>query len=409
MSLYFGDISPAPPDPVFNITTRYNNDKNSYKVNLGVGAYRDENGQPWVLPVVREIEEMMSQDHSLNHEYLPIEGLQSFRESATRLMLGNECRAIVEDRVRSIQCLSGTGSIRLGAAFLKRFHPDSAIYVAKPTWGNHRNIFKNEFFPESMIKEYPYFDSATRGLNLEGMINALKEAPERSIIVLHACAHNPTGVDPNREQWEAIADVIKERNLMPLFDSAYQGFASGDLNEDAWSVRYFVSLGMEMLIAQSFAKNFGLYNERAGNLIVVAKNSSDAAAVLSHLKALARPMWSNPPNHGARIVATALNNEDLRAHWFRNLQKMANRIRAMRELLLEKLRALGTPGTWTHIVNQIGMFSFTGLTVRQCEVMTSNHSIYLLPNGRINICGLNHDNIDHVAKAIDDVVRNIED
>lgn len=398
----FGHLDIYPPDPIFHVKDAYLADKSPNKVNLGIGAYRTEDGQPWVLPVVRTIEAQMSADLTLNHEYLPLSGMKAFCDASTKLLLGESSPAISQNRACGVQAISGTGSIRLGFEFLQRHHSVKTVYISKPTWGNHRAILTDAGYTD--IREYQYFKKETRGLDYEGMMKDLKNAPEGSIFILHACAHNPTGVDPNKEQWKGIMGVMKDRQLVPFFDSAYQGFASGDPDADAWPVREFVREGFELFAAQSYSKNFGLYNERVGQLCCVLKNPEAASAVKSQLVPICRRMWSNPPNHGARIVATALNNPSLFQEWLDNLSTMSDRIRAMRKELYQALKANGTPGTWEHIINQIGMFSFTGLTPTQVEYMTSKYHIYLMKSGRINMCGLNAGNLEYVASAIKDAV-----
>jgi len=301
-----------------------------------------------------------------------------------------------------IQCLSGTGALRVAGEFLARTLNYSVVYGSDPTWENHKLVFINAGFKE--YRSYRYWNPTTRGLDLEGMLEDLRAAPENAVVILHAVAHNPTGVDPTPEQWKEIAKVVEERKLFPLLDSAYQGFASGDLDRDAWAVRYFVERGFELICCQSFAKNFGLYNERVGNLTLVTKNPGNLSKVLSQITLLIRGMYSNPPSHGARIVATALSDPSLFDEWRVCIKTMSDRIRLMRAGLKERLVALGTPGTWDHIVNQIGMFSYTGLTPNQVEFLRTEQHIYMLKSGRINMCGLTLANLDYVAKAIHEAV-----
>lgn len=400
----FAEVEQAPPVAVFALTAAYKADSNPQKANLGVGAYRTDEGQPWVLPVVREVESQMAADHSLNHEYLPIAGLPEFTSAATKLVLGDDSPALLENRAMGFQTLSGTGALRLAAEFLKLRANHSVVYLPDPTWGNHTDIFKLVGFE---IKKYRYWKPDTRGLDFEGLLEDLKAAPENAVVVLHACAHNPTGVDPSREQWKEIAEVVKAGNLFPFFDSAYIGFASGDVEQDRWAVTYFVSQGMEIFAAQSFSKNFGLYNERIGNLAVVVNDPIVLGKVKSQLEKLARAMWSNPPNHGARIVASVLNNPTLSAQWRGHIATMADRIRQMRQLLHQKLKLQGTPGTWHHIVDQIGMFSYTGLTAKQVEFMKEQYHIYAMKSGRINMCGVTTKNVDHIAEAIHQAISTV--
>lgn len=346
----------------------------------------------------------------MNHEYLPIAGLGPFTTKAADLILGADSPAISEKRASSVQTISGTGAVHLGALFLAKFYKvngaNRTVYLSNPTWANHNQIFTNVGIP---IATYPYFDKKTKGLDFEGMKKALNEAPDRSIILLHACAHNPTGVDPTAEQWREISQLMKAKKHFPFFDCAYQGFASGDLDRDAGAVRYFVEQGFELVIAQSFAKNFGLYGERAGCFHFVASPSPDAQSittrVASQLAILQRSEISNPPIYGARIAATVLNDAALFAEWKENLRTMSGRIITMRQALRGKLEELGTPGTWNHITDQIGMFSFTGLTEPQVLKLREDYHIYMTKNGRISMAGLNTRNVEYVAKAVDKVVR----
>ena len=288
-----------------------------------------------------------------------------------------------------MQTISGTGAVHLGALFLSKFYPrphDEAVYFSSPTWANHNQIFANVQLP---IKTYPYFSAKTKGLDFSGMIEALQNAPVSSIVLLHACAHNPTGVDPTQEQWKEIAKVIRTRSHFPFFDCAYQGFASGDLNRDAWAVRYFVEEGFEMCVAQSFAKNFGLYGERAGCFHFITSPGPDAVSTIgriaSQLAILQRSEISNPPAYGARIASLILNDKGLFEEWEANLRTMSGRIIDMRKALRGMLEELGTPGTWKHITDQIGMFSFTGLTEAQVMKLREEFSIYMTRNGRISM------------------------
>ncbi|KAJ8867401.1 hypothetical protein PR048_031202 [Dryococelus australis] len=402
MASRFADVKLGPPIEVFAVNKACVDDPHPDKVNLTIGAYRTDEGKPWVLPVVRKTERQMAADETLNHEYLPVLGLEAFSSAATSMLLGPDHPAIAEGRAFGVQTLSGTGALRVGAEFLSRQLKYSTFYMSNPSWENHRLVFFNAGFTE--FREYRYWDAANRTIDFSGLIEDLKAAPENSVIILHACAHNPTGCDPTHEQWEKIADVIKEKKLFPFFDSAYQGFASGDLDKDAWAVRCFVSRGFELVCAQSFAKNFGLYNERVGNLTMVLKDKQFVPQVKSQVTLIVRGMYSNPPNHGGRIVSTVLNNPQLFEEWKECIRTMANRILSMRSGLKQRLQALGTPGTWDHITTQIGMFSYTGLTPRQVEHLVNHYHVYLLKSGRINMCGVTSHNIDYLAKAIHETV-----
>jgi len=306
-----------------------------------------------------------------------------------------------------LQTISGTGAVHLGALFLAKFyHVSKTVYLSNPTWANHNQIFSNVHLG---MQQYPYFSTKTKGLDFDGMISTIKSAPESSIILLHACAHNPTGVDPTQEQWKEIAAVMREKSHFPFFDCAYQGFASGNLAKDAWAINYFIENGFEMCIAQSYAKNFGLYGERAGCFHFITGPGSDAQDAVkrigSQLAILQRSEISNPPAYGARIASTILNDDELFALWEDNLREMSGRIIDMRKALKGHLEKLDTPGNWDHITNQIGMFSFTGLTEKQVLKIREDAHVYMTKNGRISMAGLNTGNVEYVAKAIDKVVR----
>ncbi|XP_046422966.1 aspartate aminotransferase, cytoplasmic [Neodiprion fabricii] len=398
----FADVKLGPPIEVFALSKAFQNDPHEPKVNLTVGAYRTNEGKPWVLPVVRQVESKLATDETQNHEYLPVLGLDSFSQAATRILLGPDSAPFLEGRAFGVQTLSGTGALRLAAEFLSRILHLDTFYCSKPTWENHKLVFSNGGFKN--IREYRYWDPVTRGVDIEGLLTDLKDAPENAVVILHACAHNPTGCDPTPGEWRRIADVVEERKLFPVFDCAYQGFASGDLERDAAAVKIFVDRGMELICTQSFAKNFGLYNERVGNLVVVMSSMKEVVEVKSQLTLIVRGMYSNPPNHGARVVGTVLNDPDLFEQWKAHIRLMSGRIKDMRKGLYERLQRLGTPGTWEHIIKQIGMFSYTGLNERQVEHIMDHYHIYLLRSGRINMCGLNENNLDYVAKAIHDTV-----
>lgn len=401
-------VPEAPADPLFGLMAAFRADTSEKKVDLGIGAYRDNNAKPWVLPVVKKAEEILRGDPDLNHEYLPITGLPAFTSAAAKLLLGADSRALVESRVTSVQTISGTGAVHLGALFLAKFYPAKSypVYLSNPTWANHHQILENVHLK---IATYPYFSKDTKGLDFEGMTSAIESAENRSIIILHACAHNPTGVDPTEEQWKAIAALMKKKNHFPFFDCAYQGFASGNLAQDAWAVRYFIDQGFELCIAQSFAKNFGLYGERAGCFHFVTCPSPDAASttkrIASQLAILQRSEISNPPAYGARIASIVLNDPKLFAEWEENLKTMSGRIIEMRRVLRAKLEELGTPGSWKHITEQIGMFSFTGLSETQVAKLREVAHVYMTKNGRISMAGLNTGNVEYFAKAVNKVVR----
>uniref|UniRef100_UPI00358FD994 aspartate aminotransferase, cytoplasmic n=1 Tax=Myxine glutinosa TaxID=7769 RepID=UPI00358FD994 len=412
---WFAEVPRAPPVPVFQLTVDFRGDPHPAKVNLGVGAYRTDDGLPWVLPVVAKTEAQLAhklEDSSLDHEYLPVIGHPEFTRLATVLSLGEASPGLQSGRAAGVQVIGGTGALRLGAEFLRRWwNPELGgkcpVYFSEPTWGNHITTFRDAGFTD--LRKYRYWDEAGCSLAITELLEDLESAPEKSVVLLHACAHNPTGTDPTGPQWLQILDVVKRRNLFPFFDSAYQGFASGKLDEDAAAIRLFESHGLELFCAQSFSKNFGLYNERVGNLVIVARDPDTLACIKSQMVLLVRAMWSNPPSHGARIVATVLGDPALREEWIGCVTSMAERVKLMRQQLYDKLSQLGTPGTWEHITKQIGMFSYTGLNRAQVDFLIREKHVYLMASGRINMCALNSHNIDYVAESIHDAVTTISE
>jgi aspartate aminotransferase len=349
----------APADPILGATQAWRADKDSNKMNLGVGAYRTDEEKPYVFDVVKQVEKELL-DSLLqgkeNKEYLPIEGHAGFNESSKKLIFGKDAKNLAN--IVTVQSISGTGSLRVGGEFIAK-HVPATIHVPKPTWVTHHAIFTNAGLK---IKEYPYYNPSNRGFDFDGMINYLKTLPALDYVLLHAAAHNPTGVDPSKEQWDRIAEVMKERQLIPYFDTAYQGFASGCLEKDAYAIRLFNKLGFQMIVSQSYAKNMGLYGERIGALHVVCACPKTAEIVLSQIKLVIRPMYSTPPMHGALIVHKVLSNPEYFKRWSDELEKVSHRIIEVRALLRKKLEDLKTPGTWEHITSQIGMFSYTGLS-----------------------------------------------
>ena len=391
----------GPEDPILGVTIAYNNDPNPKKVNLGVGAYRCDNGKPWVLPSVRQAEAALL-DKKLNHEYLPIVGHQDFVKCATELAFGKESQLLEDKRVAAVQSLSGTGALRVAGEFIKRFAGDKTVYMPNPTWGNHIPIFKDAGLS---VGQYAYYNPKTCGLDFDAMISSIKQIPHGEVILLHACAHNPTGVDPTPEQWKTISEAVKERELLVMFDSAYQGFASGDTERDIQSVRQFVNDGHSIILSQSFAKNFGLYSSRVGALSITTDSAEEASKVLSQMKILIRPMYSNPPAAGAHIVSHILGDAELEKQWREEVKQMSGRIIGMRTRLVDGLAANGSTRNWEHITNQIGMFCFSGLTGEQVDRLASEYSIYLTRNGRISMAGVSSLNVDYLAEAMAGVTK----
>ncbi|KAL4650771.1 hypothetical protein ACB092_01G112500 [Castanea dentata] len=400
----FEGVTMAPPDPILGVSEAFKADNDQKKLNLGVGAYRTEELQPYVLNVVKKAENLMV-ERGENKEYLPIEGLAAFNKVTAELLFGASNPVIKEQRVATVQGLSGTGSLRLAAALIERYFPGAKVLISSPTWGNHKNIFNDARVPWS---EYRYYDPKTVGLDFDGMIADIKAAPEGSFVLLHGCAHNPTGIDPTPEQWEKIADVIQEKNHIPFFDVAYQGFASGSLDADAGSVRLFAARGMELLVAQSYSKNLGLYAERIGAINVVCTSADAATRVKSQLKRLARPMYSNPPIHGAKIVANVVGDPTLFNEWKAEMEMMAGRIKNVRQKLYDSLTAKDKSGKdWSFILKQIGMFSFTGLNKAQSDNMTNKWHVYMTKDGRISLAGLSLAKCEYLADAIIDSYHNV--
>ncbi|XP_070968048.1 aspartate aminotransferase, mitochondrial [Oncorhynchus clarkii lewisi] len=401
-SSWWSEVQMGPPDPILGVSEAYKRDTNPKKINLGVGAYRDDQGKPYVLSCVRKAEAQIAAK-KLDKEYLAIGGLGDFTKACAKLALGDDNEVIKSGRNITVQTISGTGSLRIGANFLSRFHTEARdVYLPKPSWGNHTPIFRDAGM---QLKAYTYYDPKTCGFDFQGALNDISKIPEKSVIMLHACAHNPTGVDPRPEQWKEIADLVKKRNLLVFFDMAYQGFASGDIDRDGWAVRYFIEQGHNIVLSQSFAKNMGLYGERVGGFTVVCKDAEEAKRVESQLKILIRPIYSNPPMNGARIAATILNTPDLYKEWLGEVHGMANRIITMRELLVANLKKEGSTRNWKHVIDQIGMFCFTGLKPEQVERLTKEFSVYMTKDGRISMAGVTSGNVGYLAQGIHAVTK----
>ncbi|XP_052003550.1 glutamic-oxaloacetic transaminase 2b, mitochondrial [Xyrauchen texanus] len=401
-SSWWTEVQMGPPDPILGVTEAYKRDTNLQKMNLGVGAYRDDNGKPYVLSCVRKAEALIA-SKMLDKEYLPIGGLGDFTKACAELSMGPDSEVLKGKRNITVQTISGTGSLRVGANFLSRFHTVATdVYLPKPSWGNHTPIFRDAGM---QLKSYRYYDPATCGFDFAGALDDISKIPEHSVIMLHACAHNPTGVDPRQEQWKELSAAIQKRKLLVFFDMAYQGFASGDIDRDAWAVRYFIEQGHNILLSQSFAKNMGLYGERVGGFTVVCADAEEAKRVESQLKILIRPIYSNPPMNGARIASTILNTPDLRSEWLDEVKSMANRIIRMREMLVANLKKEGSSHNWQHVIDQIGMFCFTGLKPEQVERLTKEFSVYMTKDGRISVAGVTSGNVGYLAHAIHQVTK----
>uniref|UniRef100_W5MHG6 Aspartate aminotransferase n=1 Tax=Lepisosteus oculatus TaxID=7918 RepID=W5MHG6_LEPOC len=401
-SSWWSSVEMGPPDPILGVTEAFKRDGNPKKMNLGVGAYRDDQGKPYVLSCVRKAEALIAAK-KLDKEYLPIGGLAEFAKASAELALGPSNEVLKSGRYITVQTISGTGSLRVGANFLSRFHTASRdVYLPKPSWGNHTPIFRDAGM---QLKAYRYYDPKTCGFDFAGALDDISKIPEKSIILFHACAHNPTGVDPRPEEWKEICDLVKKRNLFVFFDMAYQGFASGDIDRDALAVRHFIEQGHNIVLSQSYAKNMGLYGERVGAFTVVCSDVEEAKRVESQLKILIRPMYSNPPMNGARIAATIMNAPELRQEWLEEVKGMANRIISMREQLVSNLKKEGSIHNWQHVVNQIGMFCFTGLKPEQVERLIKEFSVYMTKDGRISMAGVSSANVGYLAHGIHQVTK----
>lgn len=396
VSTWWSNVQQGPPDAILGVTEAFKRDQNPQKINLGVGAYRDDNGKPYVLPSVIQAENQVLKK-KLDKEYAPISGISDFCNEAIKLALSNDSPIIKDKCFASIQSLSGTGALRVGGEFLQRYAPLKTIWVPIPTWGNHGQIFK---FSGLEVKTYRYYDPKTCGLDFAGMVQDLSSAPSGSVILLHACAHNPTGVDPKPEQWKELSALFKSKNLFPFFDMAYQGFASGNVDRDANAVRSFLSDGHVIALAQSFAKNMGLYGERVGMFTLTTSDNDGADRILSQLKIIARGMYSNPPIHGARIVAEILSDTQLKDQWLVEVKGMADRIISVRHQLKALLAKEGSTKNWEHITDQIGMFCYTGMNKDQVKKLIEEHSVYLTNDGRISMAGVTTKNVGYLASAM---------
>jgi aromatic-amino-acid transaminase len=400
MSTLFQNVELAPRDPILGLNEQYNADTRPGKVNLGVGVYYDDNGRIPLLAAVRKAE-IARIEAAAARGYLPIEGIAAYNKGAQALLLGADSPLSAEGRVLTAQALGGTGALKIGADFLRQLLPQSKVYISDPSWENHRALFERAGF---QVETYPYYDPATHGLNFDGMLAGLKSMPAGSVVVLHACCHNPTGVDPTAEQWQQIANVVKERDLVPFLDIAYQGFGAG-LHEDAAVVRLFAGMDMTVFISSSFSKSFSLYGERVGALTVIAGSKDEATRVLSQLKRVIRTNYSNPPTHGGTVVSTVLNTPELFALWEQELTGMRDRIRLVRRQLVDKIKEHGARQNFDFVLQQRGMFSYSGLTSAQVDRLREEHGIYAVSSGRICVAALNSQNIDTVAKGIAQVLE----
>ena len=395
----FGAVEMAPRDPILGVTEAFVADQNPRKVNLGVGVYNDDTGKLPLLECVQRVEKDMT-SKALARGYLPIDGIAAYDMAAQALVFGADNEAVRSGRIVTVQALGGTGALKVGADFLRRLLPDAQVWISDPSWENHRALFEHAGF---QVNQYRYYDAATHGLDFTGMIDAIDTMPPGSVIVLHACCHNPTGVDPTDAQWTTIIERVRGRGLMPILDLAYQGFGDGT-EADAGVVRRFAATPGSMLVASSFSKSFSLYGERVGALSIVTADAQEAARVLSQAKRTVRTNYSSPPTHGSQIVAAVLASPELRNLWDNELGEMRNRIRAMRRQLVDQLKQR-TALDFSFVLQQRGMFSYSGLSKDAVQALRTRHSVYVIDSGRICVAALNSRNIEYVALAIADVLQ----
>ncbi|MDI1245076.1 MAG: aspartate/tyrosine/aromatic aminotransferase [Rhodoferax sp.] len=398
MSL-FSAVEMAPRDPILGLNEQFNADTNPAKVNLGVGVYFDDNGKLPLLGCVLAAEKAMM-DAPKPHGYLPIDGIAAYDAAVKALVFGADSEPVTSGRVATIQALGGTGGLKVGADFLKFLNTGAKVLISDPSWENHRALFTNAGFT---VASYRYYDAATRAINFEGMLADLNAAEAGSIVVLHACCHNPTGYDITPAQWDQVIAAVKANNLVPFLDMAYQGFGYG-LKEDGAVIGKFVAAGLLFFVATSFSKSFSLYGERVGALSVVCESKEEMGRVLSQLKIVIRTNYSNPPTHGGAIVTTVLNTPELRAQWEAELGEMRVRIKAMRQKLVDGLKAAGVKQDMSFITQQIGMFSYSGLSKDQMVRLRNEFGVYGTDTGRMCVAALNSKNIDYVCASIAKVI-----
>ena len=396
----FTAVEMAPRDPILGLNEQFNADPNPSKVNLGVGVYFNDEGKLPVLACVAEAEKQLLTAPKAKG-YLPIDGIAAYDTAVQGLVFGADHPAVTGKRVATVQALGGTGGLKVGADFLKKLQPGAKVLISDPSWENHRALFTNAGFT---VEAYPYYDAATRGIRFDAMIATLKASAPGTIVVLHACCHNPTGCDLTPAQWEQIAATCQAGGLVPFLDMAYQGFGKG-IAEDGAAVKTFMATGQNIFVSTSFSKSFSLYGERVGALSVVCSSTEECSRVLSQLKIVIRTNYSNPPTFGATVVATVLNTPALRAMWEEELAGMRQRIKATREQLVTKLQAAGVKGDLSYITAQMGMFSYSGLSVAQMQRLRSEFGVYGVDSGRICVAAINSRNIDAVVAALAKVMQ----
>lgn len=393
--MFFDKIEAAPADPILGLGEAFKAETRENKVNLGIGVYKDAQGQTPIVKAVKEAEKRLLETENTKN-YLTIDGVAEYNAQTQKLLFGADSEIVTSKRAKTAQSLGGTGALRVAAEFIKRQTGAKNVWISTPTWPNHNAIFKAAGIN---IRDYRYYDKNTHGLDWNGLIEDLSQAEEGDVVLLHGCCHNPTGIDPTPEQWETLAKMSAEKGWLPLFDFAYQGFANG-LEEDAYGLRAFAKLNKELLVASSYSKNFGMYNERVGAFTLVAGNEETANRAFSQVKTIIRTLYSNPASHGGSTVALVLKDEALKAQWIAELDEMRGRIKEMRQKFVDLLKEYGAEQDFSFIVKQNGMFSFSGLSPEQVDRLKDEFAIYAVRSGRINVAGITEDNIRYLCESI---------
>ena len=396
----FSSVEPAPPDPILGLTEAFGKDDNPQKINLTTGVYQDETGTNPVLKSVKQAERMLLEQETTKN-YLGIGGDASYASVVQQMIFGAGHPIVREGRGATIHAPGGTGALRVGAEFLSREIPGPTIWLSDPTWPNHNGVFRNGGMN---LESYPYYDAETHGLRFEAMMVALEQVPDNHVVLLHACCHNPSGVDPTNDQWDKIVELFARRPILPFLDFAYQGFGRG-VEEDAYAVRAFADAGVDMVISSSFSKNFGLYRERAGALTVVTRNGDASERVMTKLKSTIRANYSNPPAHGGKVVELVVGNPELLAQWKEEVTAMRERIRRMRQLFVDTLKALGVSRNFDFLLEQNGMFSFSGIAKDEVRELRERFGIYIVESGRINVASMTESRMDYLCRSIADVLQ----
>ncbi|MFO0415927.1 MAG: aromatic amino acid transaminase [Pseudomonadota bacterium] len=397
---HFSDVKTAVPDPILGVTEAFRNDQHPNKVNLGVGVYQDAEGRMPLLKSISKATQIWTAKEDTK-TYLPIDGVPGFIAATQELLFGKDSQALKEKRIATIQSVGGSGALKLGVELIKILNPNSVIHVSDPTWENHRHIFNSAGVE---VKEYPYYDPKTNGLRAADMLTHLRSLPAQSVVLLHACCHNPTGVDLDIDSWGQIAEICAERSLIPFIDAAYQGFADG-LSQDAAPIRLFAERGLTFLVSNSYAKSCSMYRERCGALSVVTGSAQEATAVTSQVKRTIRTIYSSPPSFGAQVIAIALTDPELRPLWEQELEEMRQRIHSMRKLFTERLAQVAPKHDFSFILKQRGMFSYSGLSAKVVQQLRELYHIYALESGRICVAAMNTKNMDYICNSIASVLE----